>query len=285
MARDTLVDFFTDYFCADTGALEGEFVVYDDGYRPRSFRYREIAGMARAFVLRLRASGIRKGDKVLIWSENRPGWIGALWGCILDGIVLVPLDHRVSAEFLLRISKLVDAKALLAGDEVSPPVDFAAPILRLAEIEQQSAEKFDPVVSVAANDTVEIVFTSGATAEPKGVIITHRNLLANMVPVEREIGRYKKYGRPFFPLRFLNLLPLSHLFGQAMATYMPPMLGGVVIFMKSFAPGEIIRQIHARRVSVLVCVPKMLEVLCGYVLSQFPEAAATNSRGPWWVQW
>lgn len=280
MARDTLVDFFT-----DLSALEGEFVVYDNGYRPRSFRYREMAGMARGLALRLRASGIRKGDKVLIWSENRPGWIGALWGCILEGVVLVPIDYRVSAEFLVRVSRLTGARALLTGDEVSAPADFAAPVWRLAEIEQQSAERLDPGVAVGPDDTVEIVFTSGATAEPKGVIISHRNLLANMVPVEREIDRYKKYGRPFFPLRFLNLLPLSHLFGQAMATYIPPMLAGIVIFMKSFEPGEIVRQIHTRRISVLVCVPKMLELLRGYVISRFPEAADPASRGRWWTRW
>ncbi len=280
MSRDTLVDFFT-----DLSAIEGEFLVYDNGYRPQTFRYSEMAGMARAFALRLRASGIRKGDKVLIWSENRPGWIAALWGCILDGVILVPLDYRVSAEFLLRISQLVDAKALLIGDEVARPEGFTAQVWHLTGIEQQSAEVLDRVTDVAAEDTVQIVFTSGATAEPKGVVITHRNLLANMVPVEREIDRYKKYGRPFFPLRFLNLLPLSHLFGQAMATYMPPMLAGVVIFMKSLDPGEIIRQIHTRRVSVLVCVPKMLEVLRGYVMSLFPETAASPKPGPWWVQW
>src|SRR5580704_16884033 len=121
MPRDTLVDFFT-----DLSAIDGEFLVYDNGYRPQSFRYREIAGAARAFALRLRASGIRKGDKVLIWSENRPGWVAALWGCILDGVILVPLDYRVSVEFLLRIAKLVDAKALVVGDEVSRPEAFAA---------------------------------------------------------------------------------------------------------------------------------------------------------------
>jgi len=75
MVRDTLVDFF-----ADLSALEGDFVVYDDGYRPRHFSYGEMAGMARAFALRLRASGIRKGDRVLVWSENRPGWIGGALG-------------------------------------------------------------------------------------------------------------------------------------------------------------------------------------------------------------
>ena len=104
-------------------------------------------------------------------------------------------------------------------------------------------------------DVAEIIFTSGATAEPKGVIITHRNVLANIVPVEREVLKYQKWSRPFAPIRFLNLLPLSHLFGQAMATFIPPMLPGVVVFMRGFNPVEIIRQIRTRRISVLVSVP------------------------------
>jgi long-chain acyl-CoA synthetase len=83
-----------------------------------------------------------------------------------------------------------------------------------------------PPVPIGRDDVAEIIFTSGATADPKGVVITHRNVLANIVPVEREVLKYRKWGTPFFPLRFLNLLPLSHMFGQAMATFIPPMLPG-----------------------------------------------------------
>ena len=61
-------------------------------------------------------------------------------------------------------------------------------------------------------------------------------MLANIVPVEREVLKYRKWGKPFFPLRFLNLLPLSHMFGQAMATFIPPMLPGVVVFMRGYNP-------------------------------------------------
>ena len=118
-----------------------------------------------------------------------------------------------------------------------------------------------PAASVGRDDVAEIIFTSGATAEPKGVVITHRNVLANIVPVEREVLKYRKWGRPFFPLRFLNLLPLSHMFGQAMATFIPPMLPGVVVFMRGYNPDEIVAQIKSRRVSVLVSVPKILDVL------------------------
>jgi long-chain acyl-CoA synthetase len=122
-----------------------------------------------------------------------------------------------------------------------------------------------PGTALTRDDIAEIIFTSGATAEPKGVVITHRNVLANIVPVEREILKYRKWGRPFYPLRFLNLLPLSHMFGQAMGTFIPPMLTGTVVFMRGFNPLEIVTLVKKRRVSVIVSVPKILDVLKEHV--------------------
>src|SRR5689334_17839534 len=162
MPRNTLVDFFT-----DIAGLDGPAVVFDDGFRPRNFTYRQMAAMARAFASRLRTEAINKGDKVLIWSESRPGWIATLWGCILEGVILVPLDYRVSEDFLKRVSNITEAKALLIGEEVSSPQQFHGAIWRLAEIEDQWVEKLDTAATVEPDDTVEIVFTSGATAEPK----------------------------------------------------------------------------------------------------------------------
>ncbi len=141
-----------------------------------------------------------------------------------------------------------------------------------------------PAVRVSASDTAEIIFTSGATAEPKGVVLTHRNILANTIPIEQEVRKYRKYGRPFFPLRFLNLLPLSHMFGQAMATFIPPMLPGTTIFVRSLSPHDIVRQIRDRRVSVLVSVPKMLDVLRGHVQHAARTAAAPAGPGVHWVR-
>src|SRR6185369_15878675 len=130
-----------------------------------------------------------------------------------------------------------------------------------------------PSSDLGSEATAEIIFTSGATAEPKGVVLTHKNILANIVPIEREMAKYKRYIRPFSPIRFLNLLPLSHMFGQAMATFVPPMMEGVVVFTRSYAPDDIIKQIKARRISVLVSVPKILEVLRDHVIRVMPEAA------------
>ena len=259
MVRDTLIDFFRDLALA-----RGVFLVYDDGFRSHSYTYAQVAAAARGFAARAHALGLRKGDKVVFWSENRPEWIVAFWGCLLAGIVVVPIDYRSSPDFLRRVVRIVAAKLILIGQDV-PPFDFAQgpAVWKLQELDWSSGEA--PPVTVTRDDIAEIIFTSGATAEPKGVIITHRNILANTVPIEREVLKYRKWGRPFFPLRFLNLLPLSHMFGQAMATFVPPMLPGVVVFMRGYNPTEIVRQIKSRRVSVLVSVPKILDVLREHV--------------------
>src|SRR5206468_12755765 len=100
---------------------------------------------------------------------------------------------------------------------------------------------------------------------------------------------YGKWGRPFFPLRFLNLLPLSHMFGQAMATFIPPMLPGTVVFMRGYNPADIAAQIKSRRVSVLVCVPKILDVLRDYGsrahASEQADAGSRASNQHWLARW
>jgi long-chain acyl-CoA synthetase len=276
--RDTLLDFFHDF--AD---VPNEFLIYDDGFRSHHYRYNEVANKARAFAGRLRAAGVAKDDKVILYGENRPEWIIALWGCLLEGVIAVPIDYRSSPEFVQRIHQIVQAKAILIGDETSLPP--SPKIWTLASLNDDA-----PAILLQApihkDQTAEIIFTSGATAEPKGVIITHHNILANIVPVEGEVRKYRGYGRPFFPIRFLNLLPLSHMFGQAMATFIPPMLPGEVVFMRGFQPQEIIRQIRARRISVLVSVPQILEILRGHLQQTFPELKDLRpTKGRWTRRW
>ncbi|MEO5819244.1 MAG: AMP-binding protein [Vicinamibacteraceae bacterium] len=289
MPRETLLDFFT-----DLSRTRGTFLVHDDGFRVRSWTYAEVAAAAEAFARTLDGHGIGPDDKVVIWGENRPEWIVAFWGTVLRGAVVVPIDYRASREFLGKVAQIVDAKAVLLGDEVELPAGTLAgtvPVWRLAGIGGigPATAATAPRAFTPTRDTlVEIIFTSGATAEPKGVLITHRNILANIVPIEHEMQKYRGYARPFMPLRFLNLLPLSHMFGQAMATFVPPMLAGEVVFMRSLRPRDIVTQINSRRISVLVSVPKILDVLRDHIAREFPDAAVPHP-GPmhwskrWWT--
>ena len=281
MRRETLLDFFD-----DLATHRAPFLIHDDGFRTAIRTYSDTARAARAFAAALHEAGIGRGDKVLIWSENRPEWIVAFWGTLLAGAVLVPIDYRASASMLRRVHDKVRAKLLLAGDEVDTrAAALDTTVWRLSQWDwTRRAEPPQPTAS--RDDLAEIIFTSGATSDPKGVLISHRNILANIVPVEREVLKYRPYGKPFFPVRFLNLLPLSHMFGQAMATFIPPMLPGIVVFMRGYNPDEIVRQIRTRRISVLVSVPKILEILRDHVIRLFPETANDpGDRIHWLRRW
>jgi long-chain acyl-CoA synthetase len=283
--RETLIDFFR-----DIATIRGEFLVFDDGYRRRGHTYDAVARAARGFAARLHAAGLKAGDKVVFWGENRPEWVACYWGCLLAGVIVVPIDYRSSPDFVLKVRRLVEAPVILVGDDVrglGPDVDVGdAAVWLLADLDWQADGPL-PSVAVTRDDIIQIIFTSGATAEPKGVVIRHRNVLANIVPVEREVVKYRKYARPFHPLRFLNLLPLSHMFGQSMASNIPPMVRGTVIFTRSFNPHDVLRLIKTRRISVLVCVPKILDVLREHVVHAFPETAeppppGSSIPGRWW---
>jgi len=280
--RDTLVDFFQDFV-----QISGTFLTFDDGYRRREYSYVGAGRAARGFAARLAAAGFAKGDKVVFWGENRPEWVVCYWGCLLSGIVVVPIDYRSTIDFVERVNGQVRARVILVGDDVDGESPKSFPhVWKLADLDW-TADGPMPAVPISRDDVTQIIFTSGATAEPKGVVIRHRNVLANIVPVEREVMKYRKYARPFHPLRFLNLLPLSHMFGQSMASSIPPMVRGTVIFTRSFNPHDILGLIYRRRVSVLVCVPKILGVLREHVVRAFPEAAdppppGISIPGRWW---
>ena len=182
--RETLLDFFDDLV-----ALPGEFLVFDDGYRRRAHSYSDVGRASRGFAARLTRHGLRKGDKVLVWGENRPEWIVCYWGCLLLGVVVVPIDYRSSPAFAARVRAVVDARVVVVGDEVPP---FGRRIRRRRDLAARriwtgAPTGRCPTCAVSRDDVTQVIFTSGATAEPKGVVIRHRNVLANVVPVEREV--------------------------------------------------------------------------------------------------
>src|SRR5262245_18217797 len=182
MTRSTLIAFLE-----DLSRISGDFLVFDDGYRTWSLTYRDTTDRARAFAARLHAHGIVQGQHVVIWGEIRPEWIVALWGCLLRGVVLVPIDYRASVDFLQRVARIVDARAVLGGDDVVDPIGLDAPIWKLSALTPDTAAlAFPPPVSHGPDTIADVIFTSGATSEPKGVVLTHRNILANAIPIERE---------------------------------------------------------------------------------------------------
>jgi long-chain acyl-CoA synthetase len=228
------------------------------GYRTVSWTYGDLALRARAFAQQLQDRDISKGVSVMLWGPNRAAWVAAFLGCAERGVVAVPMDEAASPEFARKVFYQVNAKLLVCSRAHAL---VGLPTLLLEDIEQANYREhrshLEPV-QIVPEDPLEIVFTSGTTAEPKGVVISHGNVLANVSPLEEQIRPYLKYERFVHPIHFLCLLPLSHVFGQFLAIYLPPLLGATVLFVDNLNPAEVMHTIRRERVSVLVAVPRML---------------------------
>ena len=232
-----------------------------NGYRIVRWKYHEIAQLAFRFARELNARQIRKGDRVVLWGPNSAAWVAVFLGCANRGVIAVPMDHASSTDFALRVFQQVNAKLLICSRDHAQP---SLPTIFFEELPALVASHSPAPLKpekISPEDALEIVFTSGTTAEPKGVVITHGNVLANVAPLEQQIGPYLKYERFVHPIRFLNLLPLSHVFGQFLGIYLPPLLRGTVFFQEILKPAEVINTIRRERISVLVAVPRMLQSL------------------------
>lgn len=270
--RETLLSFLDD--CRSRGAETA--VVHWRGLRISRWSYARLAACAFQFARELEVRGIGGGDRVLFRGENSPEWIAAFYGCLLRGAVVVPLDLKSASDFVARVQQQVSAKLLLADE---PQAQLDVPRFSLSNLADAVAGHSDKPYAtgvVKSGDLIQIVFTSGTTAEPKGVCLTHRNLLANLSPIEKEFRKYARWERLVHPLRFLCLLPLSHVFGQLMGIFIPQLLGAEVYFRESYKPSQIIAEIKKQRINVVVTVPRVLETLREKVASD--DVASGKNR-------
>ena len=199
---------------------DSEAIRYDNGFRTFHFSYRELLDRIRVFQGYLASRGLGSGSRVILWSENRPEWIFAFWACVLSGIQVVPLDSRSDVEMIGRILEQVGADLLLHGEET----DAASwpNRKRLTRVSREQYPVPPPSDRIDPEQPVQILFTSGTTGRPSGVIHRHRNICSNLEPFRLEIQRYRWIAWPFQPVRILNLLPLSQFFPCLLVSVLRP---------------------------------------------------------------
>ncbi len=263
MPRRNLLSLFNEFarFAGDVA------VVQTRGYRREKLTYAELSARALFWSYALGGRGIGPGDRILLWGPNSAEWVACFWGILLRGAVVVPMDAAASTDFVQRAIADAGVKLILRDRQLAE-LSEAPPSLIINDLKEVSATpepsanaEVDPGDVSTRSTIAEILYTSGTTAEPRGVVLTHGNFLANLEPLERGIEEYRRYERWFHPLRFTTLVPLSHVFGQFMALFVPPLLGATVIFEASPNPAEIIRNVKRERATALIAVPRMLDLL------------------------
>ena len=261
MPRPNLISLFNSFL-----KLGGETAVVEThGYRRKKLTYTELSATALFWSYALSGQGVGPGDRVLLWGPNSSSWVACFWAILLRGAVAVPMDAAATIDFVQRTVLEAQVKLILR-DCQQPELSAGPPSLVMNGFHDVSATPephalVDPGDNSTREAIAQILFTSGTTSDPRGVVLTHGNFLANLEPLEQEIVKYRNYECWVHPLRFVSLVPLSHVFGQFMALFVPPLLGATMVFENSPHPSEILRTLKRERATVLIAVPRMLDAL------------------------
>src|SRR5215469_2624048 len=235
MSRPNLLSLFEQFLVIGRDTA----IIQTLGYRRQRFTYSDLYARALSRARLLASHSINPGDRVLLWGPNSFKWISCFWAILLRGAVVVPMDAGASSEFVQRVARESQVKLILC-DSAQPEIPGGPPNLVYTNLPDHPNSVEDAAIARATRaDLAEILFTSGTTSEPRGVLLTHGNFLSNLEPLEQGINEYRKYEHWVHPLRFVSSVTLSHVFGQFMGLFVPPLLGATLVFENSQNPADI----------------------------------------------
>ncbi|MBI1920054.1 MAG: AMP-binding protein [Geobacter sp.] len=258
----TLVDIFSTF--KDRGNATA--FVYRTGVRRFTFSYGELYDLALRMARLLEEKGVNPGDRVLLWAPNSPWWGVVFWGCVARGAVVVPVDFMSGRERAEGIAGLAETRLVVQSRAKVERIDGAS-MLFAEHLEFLLAERkpLEKIYRPKLDDTAQLIYTSGTTGAPKGVILTHENLMANLDQVNRHIPVVT----PEF--RFLSLLPLSHMFEQMGGFFIPLSHGASIVYLRIMKPSAMVEAFREEGVDALVTVPRLLQLLKSSVERELTE--------------
>ena len=230
-----------------------------DETEPWSWTYAELLDNAGRAAAYLAANGIAKGDRLVFWGGNRPEWVAAFFGAQMLGAVVIPLDVRSQADLLERIEQQTQPKHMFLGKEQAANLKGSQghPAHTLFEELQPKLRALAPGLPVGpapnADDIAQLVFTSGTTGNPKGVVLTHKNIVSNTRMTQTRVPPTPQH-------RVLSLLPLSHMFEQTTGLFTPLSGGASITYITSLRPDVIFGAMKNHRITNMSCVPQILQL-------------------------
>lgn len=249
---NTLIDLFNTFEeLGDNTAF-----VNRTGVRRQVVSYREFHGLVLKMANLLAQSGVASGDRVQLWGPNSSWWAVAYWGIIIRGAVAVPVDFMSDLARAESIRGLTKSKIVLQSRFKPERITGHASIL--LEDLQFLLEDVQPIAGLASpmpDDTAQLIYTSGTTGNPKGVILTHKNLVANMTQINLQVPIITS------EFSFLSLLPLSHMFEQMGGFFTPLYRGATVVYLRTLKPSAIMEALSEEDIYVIMSVPRLMQLL------------------------
>jgi len=243
------------------------FLVGRKGYRLDTWTYREVWSSVHAFASILGEHGIGTGNRVVIALPQSPEWVVAFLAVLVQGSVVIPLDPSAPRQFIEAVCSKTSPGAFVATDALlKEGLNISATPVPLSSLKRYRSMESGPKAPEPGNrsDLAEIVFTSGTTSQPKGVKLSHGNILFNIDPIQRGIGEHRVLVGLFPRIRMLCTVPYTHMFGQVTGIFLPILLGSTVYFTDDTAPAVLIRIIKRNRILTLITVPRIMKLLADH---------------------
>jgi long-chain acyl-CoA synthetase len=228
------------------------------GLRTEVWTYHQLVRAARFAAATLAGAGIGPGDRVLVLAANSPELVASMFGVWLAGGIVVPIDLRTPPDVMARLRERTEPRLLITDSSSATPGALRSLTVWDLGRQQNAAgagPRADPAPSATHDgDPAELVFTSGTTGMPKGVVLTHANITANVqsaldaMPIA--VGQ-----------RVLSLLPLSHMLEQTAGLLAPLAAGATIYYLVSRRSTAILAAMQRHRIGLLVCVPEVLRLL------------------------
>ncbi|MGA2545175.1 MAG: AMP-binding protein [Rectinemataceae bacterium] len=283
IARDRPWKFLDDYrgtiFSGEWPTLPELFVLTSHRYADRacftvfeperrSLSYREALAKIEGAARKLRSLGIGRGDKVAVTGKNSPEWAVAYFAVLTAGAVVVPLDYQLTVTELANLVKAGDVVALFVDEEKEAELTAASPALKavfsiaagrpgnVLDLDAPEAPAFD---KPAEGDLAAILFTSGTMGSPKGVMLTHRNLVADAYLSQANL--------PIFHSDvFYALLPIHHAYTMLAVFIEAVSVGAEIVFAKRLVIKQVLKDLKEAKVTMFLGVPLLFNKLLAGIM-------------------
>lgn len=224
------------------------------GYRTITFSYQEILALAQRVATLLKEHNIQPEENVILLAPNSPFWVIVFFGTLIRGCRIVPLNTQSTSEFVQKTIEQTKSRILFKYElfKYSPKNTHVIDIDFLDEI-LTKLEPTDQLPEIQESAIAQILYTSGTTGDPKGTMLTHKNLVSNVTTVATLINPNSKKDR------LLSILPLSHILEQTVGMLLPLYTGVHVIYAHS--PAMIAELMYQYRITKMIGVPEFLHII------------------------
>ncbi|MBI3397734.1 MAG: AMP-binding protein [Deltaproteobacteria bacterium] len=248
--------------------------------KDRQYTCRDIVSSAKSIASFLSSKNIKKEDKIAIFSEGRPEWGIAYLGISFIGATAVPIDIQLSLDEVKNLLQHSESKAIIVSEKGLKALSkemggFPIEVINLDSEEFSKILKHphtvSPFPSSNPDDAASLIYTSGTTGTPKGVMLTHKNLLSNA----KSIIEAKIIDKDDC---ILSILPLHHSYPFMTNFLIPLLIGGRVVYLESLKGADILKTMAKKGVTLLIGVPQLFSMLRRGIMDTFNELPPFISR-------